>query len=148
MLQLIEYSLKATSTVVEILRYSSFIFVASECCFFLFEKNINISCGLFPKFMLFHSFFPVVSVLFSSVFVLVLQISLWFIFSAWLFTLRNAMAESKFCQRFSVSEFDNTNILCASRGARITKKFSLRVRILFKSRGTKFSVICCSPFVR
>ena len=57
MLQLIEYSLKATSTVVEILRYSSFIFVASEGCFFLFEKNINISCGLFPKFMLFHSFF-------------------------------------------------------------------------------------------
>ena len=57
MLQLIGYSLKATSTVVEILRYSSFIFVASECCFFLFEKNINISCGLFPKFMLFYSFF-------------------------------------------------------------------------------------------
>ena len=60
-------------------------------------------------------FFPVVSVLFSSVFVLVLQIWLWFIFSAWLFTLRNAMAESKFCQWFSVSEFDNTNTLCFPR---------------------------------
>lgn len=32
-------------------------------------------------------------------------------------------------------------ILCASREARITKKFSLRVRILLKSRGTEFSVI-------
>ena len=98
MLQLIEYSLKATSTVVEILRYSSFIFVASECCFFLFEKNKYFLWLVSKIHAIPLIFFPVVSVLFSSVFVLVLQISLWFIFSAWLFTLRNAMAESKFCQ--------------------------------------------------
>ena len=82
-------------------------------------------------------FFPVASVLFSSVFVLILQISLWFIFSAWLFTLRNAMAESKF--QF-VSDFPSPNliilILCASREARITKKFSLTVRI-YSSRGER-----------
>lgn len=129
MLQLIEYSLKATSTVVEILRYSSFIFVASECCFLLFEKNINICCGLFPKFMLFHSFlFPL------SLFCFLL-----FLFSFYRFRFGSFFphgyprCEMRWLKVSFVSDFPSPNliilILCASREARITKKFSLRARI-------------------
>ena len=148
MLQLIEYSLKVTSTVVEIFRYSSFIFVASECCFFLFEKNTNISCGLFPKFMLFHSFF----------FPLSLFCFLLFLFSFYRFRCGSffphgySRCEMRWLKVSFVSDFPSPNliilILCASREARITKKFSLRARILLKSWGTEFSVICYSPFVR
>lgn len=131
MLQLIEYSLKATSTVVEILRYSSFIFVASEC-FFLFEKN--------KYFLWLVSKIHAIPLIF---FPLSLFCFLLFLFSFYRFRFGSFFphgyprCEMRWLKVSFVSDFPSPNliilILCASREARITKKFSLKARILLKS---------------